>query len=143
MAFEIDSSIEIGRPLDDVWEAFCDIEAVPQWVESVHDIRNYSGSPLDMGSTWDQVMKFLGKEFSGEVQIVEFAPGQRVTQDFGGVVTGNMTAEFEDLGDATRLSLYFHVETGGFFGIAAPLMKRNMQKDVDGDLARFKAWLEG
>jgi len=144
MAFEVEASIDINRPLDEVFEAFCDISALTEWVKSVDEVRNYSGDPVGVGSTWIQVIKFMGKEFEGEVEVTEFEPGQRVAQNFNGVVSGQMAAEFEDLGDAARVHMYFHVEPGGFFGsIAAPLMKSNMNKDVNNDLQRFKALLEG
>lgn len=143
MTIVIETSVEIERSPEDVFAAIADIPGGAEWVGVIEEIRDFSGEPVGVGTTYKQVTKFLGKEFTIDSEVIVFEPGERYGERFGGVIPGEMLMTLEDVDGVTILRVYFEGEPSGFFGIASPLLKRNMQKQLTGDLDNLKRLLEG
>ena len=138
-----DLSVDIGRPPTDVFAAYTHVPALPKWVKSIKAIRNYSGEPLGVGSTYTHVCMFLFKEFKTDVEITAFVPDRLVKYDHqNGPIFGQMAVVFSEIANGTILNVLFDGETNGFFGINAPVLKTNLQKQMRQDLMKFKQVLE-
>ena len=143
MTITVETSVHIDRSPEDVFAAITDILAAPEWIESVIDVRDFSGEPVGVGTTYTQVTKFLGKEFTIDVEVTTFEPAMRYGEQFSGTMPGEMMITLDAMDGGTHVSLIAEVEPGGFFGLAAPLIKSNFQKQITGDMNNLKAILEG
>lgn len=142
MTITIETSIHIDRTPEDVFDAITDVLSSPEWIESVIDIRDYSGDPIGLGTTYKQISKFLGKEFTIDIEVIAFEPPARYGESFAGTIPGEMLISLDEVDGGTDLLIQAEVEPGGFFGLAAPLLKSNFQKQVSGDMNRLKQLLE-
>jgi uncharacterized membrane protein len=142
MAINVEVSIHIDRSPEDVFAAISDVLSSPEWIESVKEVRDYSGDPIGLGSTYQQVTKFLGKEFTIDIEVITFEPPMRYGESFSGTMPGEMMISLDEMDGGTHLQIQAEVEPGGFFGLAAPLIKSNFQKQLSGDMNRLKQILE-
>ena len=111
-------------------------------MKPVRDIRNFTSTKLGVGCTYTQVGIFLSREFSTNVEITGFVPGKRVKYKYEGHITGEMLVTFSDIAGTTLLNLVFKGETDGFFRMPAPLLKANLQKQMQADLQVLKDQLD-
>ena len=143
MTITVETTVFIDRSPEDVFAAITDILASPEWIESVIDVRDFSGEPVGLGTTYKQVTKFLGKEFTIDIEVNTFEPPTRYGEHFSGTIPGDMLITLDDVDGGTSVNLYAEVEPGGFFGLAAPLIKSNLQNQLSGDMKNLKVILEG
>ena len=143
MTIIVDTTVDIGRPPEDVFAVLADIPNTPEWIAPVIAVRDFSGEPVGVGTTYTQVSKFLGKEFTIDIEVTTFEPDEKYGERFAGVLPGEMAITLHAVDGGTRLHLHFEGEPGGFFGLAAPLLKSNMQKQITSDMNNLKALLEG
>ena len=142
MAITIETGVHIDRSPEEVFDAIADVLASPEWIESVLEIRDYSGDPIGVGSTYKQVSKMLGKEFTIDIEVITFEPSARNGERFAGVIPGEMEITLEQVDGGTDVHIDAEIEPGGFFGLAAPLLKKSIQKQLSGDMNRLKEILE-
>ena len=57
----IQESVQINRPLEDVYEYVANPENLPEWTGIVIETRKDTPGPLLEGSTFTSVAKFLGR----------------------------------------------------------------------------------
>jgi uncharacterized membrane protein len=143
MTITVETTVDIGRPPEDVFAVLADIPNSPEWIAPVIAVRDFSGEPVGVGTTYTQVTKFLGKEFTIDVEVTDFEPDERYGERFAGGIPGDMAITLNAVDGGTRLHLHFEGEPSGIFGIAAPLLKSNMQKQITSDMNTLKALLEG
>jgi uncharacterized protein YndB with AHSA1/START domain len=142
MAITIDLSIEIARPPDDVFAAFTNIPAIPEWARPVKVIRNFSGPPVAVGTTYSQVSIFLAKEYTTKFEITALVPERMVKQKMDGMIPGELTAIFEPIPAGTRLLIRMVANPTAFFGIVDAQLKNNLLKQWNSDLKTLKQKIE-
>jgi hypothetical protein len=137
-----DANVDILRPPIQVFGAFTHVPAIPKWQKPVKAIREFSGTPIGLKTNYTLVSIFLAKEYNTEVEIIAFDPPNMVKYDHVGPIYGEMTVTFTEIPGGTRLNLQFEGHTGNFFGITAPLLKTNIQKQTVADLKALKQVLD-
>jgi carbon monoxide dehydrogenase subunit G len=96
-----------------------------------------------VGTKTKAVGTFLGMKLEAAFEITAFEPNRSYTYKGGaGPAVGETTMRFEPVGAGTRLSVTFHMEPGGLFKIAEPLLISQIKKQWDADGQRLKALLE-
>ncbi len=138
-------SVDIGRPPADVFEFVSDFENNPRWQRGMRSCRWTSPPPHGVGSTYDQLARFLGREIRSSFEVVEHEPGRRVkVASTAGPFPIAETRVVEPV-DANRARVHVVVEgdASGFFRIGAPLLRPMVERAVRGDCARLKRLMEG
>ena len=142
---DVRTSIEIGRPADEVFEFVAEFPNNPKWQRGQRSGRWTSQPPLRVGSTYDQRARFLGKDVVTSFEVVEHEPGRRVKlTSTAGSFPLTITRTVESL-DAGRSVFTEHVQgdATGFFRIAEPLLRPLVRRSIRRDFPRLKALLEG
>lgn len=143
--FQISRSVSIDRPAETVFQYVFDMTKHTDWRPSLEEIRDYSGEPFAVGTTFSEVSKFMGREMVVDFAVTAMEEGRQaeLTMD-GGVVTGNMAWIINPETDASStFTLTFDGEVTGWLGrLGTGLMRRQADKDMKSDLDNLKSNLE-
>ena len=132
-AFTISETVEINSSKEALFEFVMNIESLPEWSNAIGAIRDFSGAPIGVGSTWVDVSKFMGREFSSTNEVVEFDQGNYCVYKIDGSafegVNKFAVASTED-GQAT-FTLSADGETKGFLaGLATSILRGQVHSQM-------------
>ena len=138
----IEESIEINRPVEDVFAYVSDVNHLPQWAGTTIEVKDAPEGPLHDGATFTDVGKFLGWRIETPLEPTVEAPHRLMYRSTGGLVPHDWTYTFEPLGHGTRMTLAVEGEPGGFFRLAGPFFERAFKRQLTTDIQRLKDLLE-
>ena len=139
----VETSIIINRPIEEVFAYVTDIRNSSQWDSGQVDIRQTPQSPVGVGTRITEVRKFLGRKMETTSEVVEYKPSMKYTRKGTGgpfPITGWLT--FEPTAEGTKLTWIFKMQPGGFFALAEPLIARSLKRGLESNLGTAKDLLE-
>lgn len=144
---QINTSIEIDAPANDVWRKLAKLDDVQHWVESVE--KSYYSSEQTEGVGAERTCEVRGFGTLQE-KIVQWEDGQSLTYAVEGmpsIVRGAQSAwQVQAITPLkTRVSIQSSVETNyGVFGalMAKTMMRPRMTRLLEGGLRSFKDFVE-
>jgi uncharacterized membrane protein len=140
----VETSVHIDRPSDEVFAFISNFENNPLWQSGQVEARFTSEGPLRVGSTYDQVAKFLGRRIESTFEVLEYEPGRKVkaTSTSGSFpITFTRMVE-EAAGGGAQVSAVVEGDSSGFFKLAEPLLARMVQRSVKMDYRNLKQVME-
>ena len=140
----VTADIDIERPLPEVFAFLEDVENNPKWLQGMKSCRWTSEPPVGVGSTYDQVAHFLGKEIVSSFVITELEPNKQITiqttkSSFPLMVMRSTTAVASG---RTHVHETVAGDPKGFYRIAQPLLRLLVRRNVRRDYGRLKRLLE-
>jgi uncharacterized membrane protein len=139
----VETSVHIDRPSEEVFAFTANFENNPLWQSGQVEARFTSEGPLHVGSTYDQVAKFLGRQIASTFEVVEYMPGRRVkASSTSGSFPITFTRMVEAAGGGADVSAVIEGDSGGFFKLAEPLLGRMVQRSVEADYRNLKQLME-
>ncbi len=144
MPMTMTASIDIGRPAEAVFEYISNMALNTTWQAGMRECRVTSELPLAVGSTYEQVASFIGREVRSSFVVTALEPGRSITiESVQSTFPITVTRTVEPLDDdRSRVSAVIEGGPDGIMGLLAPLMKRMAQRTVRGDYRRLKSLLE-
>ena len=139
----VEESIEIDRPLNEVFDYVANPENLPEWSSLAIEVD--APEPLNEGDTFITVGKFLGRRFETPFERASYEPNRRYTDRAAGgpIPDQEWTYTFDEVSEGTtRLTRAAEGEPGGFFKLADPLIERALKRQVRADLETLKDLLE-
>jgi len=137
------NSVEINRPVADVYAVVADGLNNPKWRSAVVDIQLASGTAGQVGAIYKQSIKGpFGSKVAGDYRIVEAVPNSRIKFE---VITGpaRPVGLFEitstGTGSALRFSLAY--EPKGLMRLMDGMIQKAMNGEVQ-NLSALKAVME-
>lgn len=141
---KLSSTLDIDRPSGEVFAVISDFSRNPEWQRGMKSAYWTSDPPIRVGSTYQQVARFLGRDVVTNFEVVSFEPGRSITiksRESSFPIT--VTRSVEPLGpDRTRVSAEIFGEPGRFFRLFGPLLRVMAERSVRGDYARLRRLLE-
>lgn len=138
---QVERSILVERPIDEVFAFVSDPANLTVWQPEVSEVR--ADGPLAAGSTFVEVRSFLGKRFESTLEVSELEPPRvfslRVVK---GPVKMAVRHDFQEEGEATRVTIAGEGDVGPLGGLASGLIARKAAQRLEGDLGRLKQVLE-
>jgi uncharacterized membrane protein len=138
------STVEIDRPADEVFAVISDFSRNPEWQGGMKSAHWTSEPPRGVGSTYQQVARFLGRDVITTFEVLAYEPGRSVTiesRESSFPIT--VTRSVEPLGpDRTRVSARIEGEPGRFFRLFGPLLRSMAERSVKRDYERLRRLLE-
>ncbi len=136
-------SVEIDRPLEDVWSFVCEVGNNPVWQGPIIEVRRGAGQELAVGTRIEEVAHFLGKRFEITLEVTEHELLKRsAVRTAAGPVRLDGTYRFESSGDGTRFTTEGEVEAQGFFRLAEPVFARVAGREWSTSCETLKELLE-
>lgn len=140
---KIEQSTVINRPIEEVFSYVTDIDNLPMWSGEIVESRKTSDGPTGEGTTFDLLVKALGRKIENTHEISAYEPnskfGIKITS---GPVLGEAEYSFEPVNGGSKVSVEVEAEAGGFFKLADPLVARTLQRQYEANLATLKDLLE-
>lgn len=133
----IEKSIDIDCPLHQVYNQWTQFEEFPRFMEGVREVRQLDDTHLH----W--VAEVAGKDKEWDAEITEQVPDQVIAwRSIGGTANGGRVV-FQALEpERTRVSLEMDYDPEGFLEAVGDVLGMTSRR-VEGDLERFKAYIEG
>ena len=143
MAIDVAAEETIRRPAQEVAGYATDPANDPAWIGGVVQAEQLGDGAVAAGSRVRRTAKFLGRRIDYVTEITDWRPPAIVTMKATSPFPMEITYSFAPDGEATRAGIRVRGEASGFFRLAAPLLARQVQRNLQGDLRRLKGILEG
>lgn len=145
MPVDVETSIVIARPRDDVASYAVDPDNATAWYENIKAVEWKTAKPLAVGSKVAFAAQFLGRQLEYTYEVREFIPGRRfVMATAQGPFPMETTYTWQDAsGGGTAMSVRNRGAPSGFSKLAAPMIASAMRRANRKDLERLKSILEG
>jgi uncharacterized membrane protein len=137
-------TVVVERPPDEVFRFLTDLSNVPAWQSGAVEVRAAPKS-VDVGATYVEALRFLGRRFEATLEVTEYEPGRRFSlRALSGPIPFQVRhrLEPEKDGAATRIHVELEGEPDGLFRFAGPLVMRNAQRQLEDDFATLKEMVE-
>ena len=140
----VEESIEINRPLEEVFSYVYDVDNCPEWTGPTIGVRKVRPDPPREGDEFTVAIKFLGRHFETPYERTSYEPKRWYTDRATGGPIPNQEwyYTFEEVSGRTRLTRVVEGEPGGYFKLAYPLIERALKHQVRNDLETLKDLLE-
>src|SRR5918995_2023022 len=115
----VEESVEINRPVEEVFSYVSDPQNLPEWSGIVLEVREEAQGAPKEGDRFTSVAKFLGRRFETPFEVVSYEPPRRSShRSTGGPFPQQWTRTFEQTAaGGTRLSQGGGGGPGGFFPV--------------------------
>ena len=138
---QVELTIEIARPPEDVFAYLTDAEQLPRWQKSL--IEAHADGPFQQGTRIVEKRSLFGREAESELEVTAFEPPRRLTlQTVRGPVELEVVHELEPGDQGTKL----HVTAAGKpkrdLRFAGPAVAAGARQELKRDFERLKALLE-
>ena len=140
---EVRATAAIAKPAAEVFDFIADMSNNPRWQKGMQSCEWTSDGPIAVGSTYDQVAGFLGKEIRTSFKVTEFDAGERIRiESTSGPLQLDIVRSVEPNGtDASTVSAVIRGDSSGLFRIADPIMKFMVNRSVQADYKRLEQLL--
>ena len=143
MPVDVRPSVRIRRTPAEVAAFMFDPDNDLRWTGGITASTPAQPGPLVLGATVQRTAKFLGRTFSYEYRVTAHEPDRLVEMQVDRPFPMLIRYELDDDRDgATRVAIHTTGTPGGFFGLAAPLMTRQVRNSITADLRRLRDRLE-
>jgi uncharacterized protein YndB with AHSA1/START domain len=137
----VETSVQINRPVTEVFNYMADPTKWPEWNSIVEESRP-SETPLRVGTKIHQRAKFLGRKIESTFEVLEYEPNKRLVNQTSDPFLTKITSTFEPEGGGTRVGAVIEGEPGGFFKLGEPILARIAKKQFQAQLDTVKELLE-
>ena len=140
---ELKGSVDILRPVEDVFAYVSDPENNLQWETGVVEMKKTTEGPLAVGSKGRRVEKQMGTD-EGTWEITEHVPNDTLAMTFESQrFTGSGGYKFEAIDGGTRLNYWFvGIPRKMLFKLLMPLMMPMIHRQIRKNFATLKGILE-
>jgi uncharacterized membrane protein len=132
----LEDSVQIGRPVAEVFRAWADFKRLPQYLKSLREVRVSNGA-----SDWSAEIN--GKEVHWNAETTQLIPNEAIgwKSTSGPKHTGRIN--FSPIGNDTLVHITIHyVPPGGFASLFTSPLEENLESHVNQALRDFKAAIE-
>lgn len=140
---DLETTVEIARPVAEVFSFVADQTNAPQWQSGLHEVRRLTEGPIGTGSRHEFVRRFAGREIASRNRFVAFDEGRYVQFEIPeGWLTGQASYLTEPSPGGTVLTSRMQFHAHGFAALLEPLLSRILARDSRRDDQRLKRLLE-
>ena len=140
----VEESIEINRPLKEVFYYLSEVVNYPQWMAHALEVRKDTQGPPQQGERFTLAIKSVGRRYETPYQRTSYKANRKFTDRAVGGPIPNQRWEstFQEVPGGTRLMRAVEVESGGLLKLLEPLQKRAVERQLRKDLKTLKDVLE-
>jgi uncharacterized membrane protein len=140
----LEESVEIGRPLEEVFKYVSDVGNYPQWMAHVLEVRKNTPGAPQQSDGFVIAIKSVGRRFETPYERTAYEADRRYTdRAVGGPIPDQRWhSAFQEVSGGTRFTRAVDVESGGLLKLLEPLQKLAAQRQLKKDLQTLKHVVE-
>ena len=140
-----EESIDIRRPLDEVYAYMSDISREREWQPQLIEAEQTPAGPTRVGSRRRYVSEFMGKRLENTYVVNEVEEGRRLvcetTSD--SAVSARSEIRWQETADGTRVTMSIEGKAGGLLRfLPTALVEAAFRSELETALGRLKDRLE-
>ena len=139
---KMEFSVEIKRPVEEVFAYLTDPAMEPEWNSAVLECRADQPGPIRVGSKIHIVGRILGRRSESTYEVTELVPNKKYVHKTGTPFPLEATYLAEPTAGGTKVTLRGVAEPGGFFKVAEPVLGRIANRQIQAQLDTMKELLE-
>jgi uncharacterized membrane protein len=140
----VQGSVEINRPLHEVFNYVSDVDNYPKWMVHVLGVRKDSPGPPRESDRFVVAIKSVGRHFETPYERTSYEADRRYTdRAVGGPIPNHRWhSVFEEASKGTIYTRTVDVESRGLLKLLEPLQKRAADRQLRKDLQTLKGVVE-
>jgi uncharacterized membrane protein len=138
----VEISIVINRPLDEVFAYLAGEDNNVNWRSGMVDVQKTSQGPVGVGTTYRIVNHVMGRRMESDAEVTEYELNRKyATRNKSGprIETRRF---FETFDGGTRVTFAIDADLAGLFHLAEPLIASMARRRMENDVADLKDLLE-
>lgn len=140
----LQETLEVARPLDEVFAFVGDFANTKDWDPGVSDSRKVTEGPVGVGTRYAVDVLFNGRTLPMTYEVTTWDPPNRVVlRGEGSTVTAVDDIRFEATERGTRVRYSADLRLKGLLKLAEPFMKGRFEKTGKDAIAGMRRSLEG
>lgn len=140
---QVETSVTIRRPIEDVFDYVSHIENCTEWVPLVVDARQVSPGPLGEGTVVMEVLNMPFRRVELEWRVTAYDPPRLCRFESSSSISDTAsTFNLTPVDGGTQLNYQVESEPKGMFKLIDPLLNRISQSQRKQLIAKIKANLE-
>lgn len=140
----VEETVEINRPLPEVFDYVADVANYPEWMAHALDVRKQTAGAPQESDTFVVAIKSVGRRFETPYERTSYEAHRRYTdRAVGGPIPNQRWhCAFEDVSGGTRVTRAVEVESDGLLRLLEPIQRRAAERQLKKDLWTLKDALE-
>ena len=140
----VEESIEINKPLEEVFNYVSDVGNFPQWTAHTLEVRKDTPGIPQQSDRFTVAIKSVGRRFETPYERTSYEANRRYTDRAVGGPIPDQRWEyaFREVPGGTRLTRAVDAEPGGLLRLLEPVQKRLVHRQLRKDLESLKDLLE-
>ena len=140
----VEESVEIDRPLQEVFNYVSDVGNYPEWMAHALEVRKDTPGPPQQSDSFVFAIKSVGRRFETPYERTSYEADRRYTDRAAGGPIPNQQwhSDFQEVPGGTRFTRAVDVQSGGLLKLLQPLQKHAAERQLRKDLQTLKAVLE-
>ncbi|MBN1560411.1 SRPBCC family protein [candidate division KSB1 bacterium] len=135
-------TIPIRRRPSDVFSFIANFTNNTRWQKNIVEIYYTTEPPIQIGSEFTRVGRFLGRRFVSAFKVIDYEPGRLIkTTTVKGTFPIICTRIVEPTEDGCRVTAFIEADAGPL-KLAAPLLRNTVQSSMTKDYEKLKELLE-
>jgi len=140
---KVEESIEIRRPVKDVFAFATDPGKWPSWASAFQDIEGAPDGAPKVGDVFRATATFMGRDVATSFEVTDVRPPNLFAyRAVRGPVPGDFRWSFTEAGTGTRFHFSIEGKPSGLAKMIAPMAAPAVKSQIHTDLDRLKEILE-
>jgi uncharacterized protein YndB with AHSA1/START domain len=137
----VEHTVEIARPVDEVFAYLTDVARLPEWQESVSEV--HADGPLSTGSRFRDVREFMGRSATSTLEVTAYErPSRFSLRVVEGPIAYELEHRLEAVGDRTSVTFAGRGETTRVPRLMRGMVERAIERQLVKDADALKRVLE-
>jgi uncharacterized membrane protein len=140
----VEESVEIRRPLEEVFNYVSDVGNYPAWMAHVSEVSQNTPRRPQQSDRFVVAIKSVGRRFETPYERVSYEAGRRYTdRAVGGPIPDQRWySAFHEVPGGTRFTRAVDFQSRGLLKLLEPLQKRAAERQLRKDLQTLKDVVE-
>ena len=140
----VEESIEINRPLEDVFNYVSNVGNYPEWMADALEVRKDTAGSPQQSDRFTLAIKSVGRRFETPYERSSYEANRQYTdRAVGGPVPNQRwDCTFQEVPGGARLTRAVEAEMSGILKLLEPIQKRSAERGLRRDLQTLKDVLE-
>jgi len=139
----IEESVEIKRPVDNVFAYTTDAKSWAKWQSTIPEAEQTSQGPVNVGTTFKGTFHMMGLSMKWTAKATEYEPNRKFGKNiYCGSITNEQHNTYGPLEEGTRFTIVYDMKVGGLMKLFSPMIVGSMRKELKKTLGNLKSILE-